>query len=160
MSEGKSRSHPRNGSTLELRSADPKSLAKAKAIFLVRFRDGDTVRDCATAAGVDRTTVWRWRQVDQPFDSLYRTAREDGTDVFRGLANDEARKGNITAIALVLKMRGALPGDINWEGDDQETAVGAASTVEDLVKRAVERGFVSEPKALKEIEGAGIVKVT
>ncbi len=149
-----------NPATLERFNANPKEQAKAKAIFLTRYRDGDTVRDSAGAAGTERTTVWRWRQTDQAFDKLYRSAREDGTDVFRALANDEAKRGNVAAIALVLKMRGALPGDMNWEGDDQETAIGAAFTVEDLAQRAIERGYVSTPKALKEIDGQDIVKVT
>ena len=76
------------------------------------------------------------------------------------MAHVEAHGGNVAAISLVLKMKGALPGDLHWEGDEQETAVGASLTVEDLVQRAIERGFMSHPKALKEIDGTDIVKVT
>lgn len=109
---------------------------------------------------MDRTTVWRWRQADQEFDALFRAAREDGTDIFRDLAHEKAREGNVAAIALVLKMRGALPGDLNWEGDGEEATIGAAFTIEDLAQRAIDLGYVSTPKAVNEIDGTGIVKVT
>ena len=133
---------------------------KAKAAFLTLWREGWSVRKCAEAAKVDRTTIWRWRQVDRGFDKLFRAAREDGIDVFRDIAHEEARQRQSWAVALVLKMKGALPGDLNWEGDGEDTTTGAALTVEDLAQRAIERGYVSTPKALKEIDGADIVKVT
>ncbi len=150
--------HPRrqqNSATLERHNADPTALPKSKAAFLTQYREGWSVRSCAETAQVDRTTVWRWRQADREFDTLYRAAREDGTDIFRDLANEKAREGNVAAIALVLKMRGALPGDLNWEGGGEEAAVGAAFTVEDLAQRAIERGYVSTPQALKEIDEDG-----
>ena len=134
--------------------------AKAKAAFLTLWRDGWSVRKCAEAAKVERTTIWRWRQQDQAFDRLYRVAREDGIDVFRDIAHEEARQHVSWAVALVLKMKGALPGDVHWEGDQEETTIGAAFTVEDLAQRAVERGYVTAPRPVKEIDGAGIVKVT
>ena len=134
--------------------------AKAKAAFLTLWREGWSVRKCAETAKVDRTTIWRWRQTDQAFDKLFRAAREDGIDVFRDIAHEEARLHQSWAVALVLKMKGAIPGDLNWEGDDGDTAIGAALTVEDLAQRAIERGYVSTPKALKEIDGGDIVKVT
>ena len=49
----------------------------------------------------------------------------------------------MAAIALVPKMRGALPGDLNWEGGGEEAVVGAAFTVEELAQRAIDRGYVS-----------------
>ncbi len=69
------------------------------------------------------------------------------------LPNEKAREGNVADIALVLKMRGALPGDLNWEGGGEEVAVGAAFTVEELAQRAIDRGYVVVPKALKDIDG-------
>lgn len=160
MTTKKTKVRNRNHASLERHNADPTAQSKAKAAFLTRFREGWSVRSCADVAQVDRTTVWRWRQVDQSFDKLYRAAREDGTDVFRDLAHIEAHGGSVAAISLVLKMKGALPGDMNWEGEGQDTAIGAALTVEDLAQRAIERGYVSTPKALREIDGADIVKVT
>ncbi len=157
-SNGGKVSRQRNHAALERHNADPKALGRAKAAFLTRWREGWSVRSCADVAGVDRTTVWRWRQVDQPFDKLYRAAREDGTDVFRDLAHEAARDGNVAALSLVLKMKGALPGDLNWEGEGEET-VGASTTAEDLAQRAIERGYVSAPKTVKEIDGADLVKV-
>ncbi len=149
----KKRNGQRNLSTLERHNADATAQAKAKASFLTRYREGWSVRSSAETAKVDRTTVWRWRQVDQGFDVLYRAAREDGTDIFRDLAHEKAREGNVAAIALVLKMRGALPDDLNWEGGGEEAAVGAAFTVEELAQRAIDRGYVVVPKALKDIDG-------
>lgn len=155
---GERHGNPRNNATLERHNADATARPRAKAAFLTRYREGWSVRRCAEAAGTERTTVWRWRQVDQEFDGLYRAAREDGTDIFRDLANEKAREGNVAAIALVLKMRGAFPGDLNWEGGGEEAAVGAAFTVEDLAQRAIDRGYVSTPKPLREIDGADIAK--
>ena len=150
----------RNPATLERLNDDPNAHGKAKTVFLLHFREGWSVRFCSDKAKVERTTIWRWRQADQTFDKLYRSAREDGTDVFRDKAHEAARDGNVAAIALVLKMKGALPGDMNWAVGDEDTIVGAALTIEDLAQRAIERGYVSTPKALKEIDGADIVKVT
>jgi len=164
MPDGKTKSRNgqsrRNSASMERRNADSTAQAKSKAAFLTLWRDGWSVRKCAEAAKVDRTTIWRWRQVDQTFDALFRAAREDGIDVFRDIAHEEARKSVGWAVALVLKMKGALPGDIHWEGDQEESTIGAAYTVEDLAKRAIERGYVATPKAVKEIDGADIVKVT
>ena len=156
---GKSRRRSRNPATLEHFNSDPSALPKAKAAFLTRYREGHSVRASAEAARVDRTTVWRWRQLEQEFDALFRAAREDGTDVFRDLAHEKAKEGNVAAIALVLKMRGALPGDLNWEGGGEETTIGAAYTVEELAQGAIDRGYVSTPKSLKEIDVADIAKV-
>ena len=104
----KKRNGQRNLSTLERHNADATAQAKAKASFLTRYREGWSVRSSAETAKVDRTTVWRWRQADREFDTLYRAAREDGTDIFRDLANEKAREGNVAAMALVLKWRGAF----------------------------------------------------
>lgn len=122
-------------------------------------RHGRSVLASSEAAGVDRTTIFRWRQVDQEFDRLYRAAREDGTDVIKDVVYEQALAGNLTACGMVLKWRGAFPGDLHWEGDSEETAVGAAFTVEDLAQRAIDRGYVSTPKPLREIDGDGIVKL-
>lgn len=65
----------------------------------------------------------------------------------------------MAAIALVPKMRGALPGDLNWEGGGEEAVVGAAFTVEELAQRAIDRGYVSVPKALRDIDGTDIAEV-
>ena len=56
---------------------------------------------------------------------------------------------------MVLKWRGAFPGDLHWEGGGEEAAVGAAYTVEELPQRAIDRGYVSAPKAFKEIDSDG-----
>jgi len=151
----------RNHASLERRNADSKAQSKAKAAFLTRWREGWSVRSCAEIAKVNRTTVWRWRQVDQEFDALFRMAREDGTDVFRDIANEMAREKNAAALALVLKMKGALPGDLNSGlSDGEETVIGAAFTVEDLAQQAIDEGYISTPKPPNEIDGADIVKVT
>ena len=147
----------RTNASLEHKERD--STKKAKAAFLTQFREGWSILFCSSNASVNRSTVWRWRQVDQPFDKLYREAEQDGIDIYRDLAHVEAKKGNVAAIGLVLKMKGALPGDLN-ANESVDVAIGAAFTVEDLAQRAIDRGYVSTPKALKEIDGTDIVKVT
>ena len=159
-SDPKSTSSGRNHASLERRNADAQAHAKSKAAFLTLWREGWSVRKCAEAAKVDRTTIWRWRQADQEFDRLFRAAREDGIDVFRDIAHEEARLRTGWAVALVLKMKGALPGDIHWEGDAEETAIGATFTIEDLAQRAIDRGYIVVPKSPVEIDGADIMKVT
>ena len=83
--------------------------AKAKAIFLLTFRTPRSVLAASEAAGVDRTTIFRWRQVDQEFDRLYRAAREDGTDAVKDVVYEQALAGNLTACGMVLKWRDAFP---------------------------------------------------
>ena len=140
-------------------SPNPDARAKAKAIFLLTFRKPRSVLAASEAAGVDRTTIFRWRQVDQEVDRLYRVAREDGTDVIEDVVYEQALAGHLAACGMVLKWRGAFPGDLQWEGGGEETAVGAAFTVEDLAQRAIDRGYITVPKSPKEIDGADIAKV-
>ena len=65
---------------------------------------------------------------------------------------EQALAGNLQACGMVLKWRGAFPGDLHWEGGE-EAVVGAAFTVEELAQRAIDRGFISHPQRLKEIDG-------
>lgn len=152
---GKSRR--RSSATLQRFQGNDLALSRAKASFLTSYREGWSIRKCAEGAGVERTTIWRWRQVDSDFDGLYRAAREDGTDVYRDLAYDQARAGNVAAIALVLRFRGALPrADQVQPEDEMDIVVGAKLTVEELVQRAVEQGVAIVPAIM---DGEGIVTI-
>ena len=140
--------------TLERHNADPDARAKAKAIFLVIFRKPASVLAASEAAEVDRTTIFRWRQQDTDFDQLYKDAREDGTDVIKDVVYEQALTGNLVACSMVLKRRGAFPGDLHWDGGEDQGRK-PDFTVEELAQRAIDRGYVSVPKALKEIDGDG-----
>ena len=149
---GRKPGNPRNSATLQRHNADPGARAKAKAIFLLTFRRPASVLAASEAAGVDRTTIFRWRQQDLDFDQLYRDAREDGTDVIKDVVYGQALGGNLTACSMVLKWRGAFPGDLHWEGGEDQGRK-PDFTVEELAQRAIDRGYITAPRTLKEIDG-------
>ena len=132
---------------------------KAKAKVLLAKRRPASLLKAADEAGVDRTTVFRWRQNDPEFDRLYRAAKADGIDVIRDVVYEQALDGNLMACNMILRWEGVFPGDLHGEAGGEEVAIGAAFTVEDLAQRAIDRGYIVVPKSPKEIDGADLVKV-
>ena len=80
---------------------------KAKALFLEQVRESPFVSHVAKAAGIDRSTYYRWRKEDKEFrrevDRLQSQAREKINDVMESVLIREAQNGNLTAIIFWLK---------------------------------------------------------
>jgi len=70
---------------------------------------------------------------------------------------EQAREGNLTACNMVLRWSGVYPDSVNAIRFDEGRAADFA--IEDLVQRALDQGFVSAPKPLNVIDGAGIIEV-
>jgi hypothetical protein len=65
-----------------------KKTPKRIDIFLETLATGYSVTAAATAAGVNRYTVYQWRSIDPAFAAQWESALEQGTDVLE----DELRR--------------------------------------------------------------------
>ena len=69
----------------------------AKAAFLANFRETGIIRAAAQAAGVNRTTFYRWTETDQYFTLAYEQARIDAKEKLE----IEARRRALEGVAKV-----------------------------------------------------------
>ncbi len=61
--------------------------------FLMALADSGVLSHAAAAAGVDRTTIWRYRQSDPAFDAAVQDAMEQATDKLVQEARRRALEG-------------------------------------------------------------------
>ena len=57
-------------------------------------------------------------------------------------------------MAFGLEVERAFPGDLHWEGGEDQGRK-PDFTVQELAQRAIDRGYVSVPKTLREIDADG-----
>src|SRR5688572_12544992 len=74
-----------------------------KKRFIETLAVQGTVSHAAQAAGVSRNTVYRWRQDDREFASLWEEAHENAVDAVESVLYQSALRGNIVAIIFYLK---------------------------------------------------------
>jgi len=67
--------------------------ARRKSLVLDLLSQGDTLAQVRTALGINRVTVYRWRQYDQAFATAYSDAMEAGTDLIEQEARRRAVEG-------------------------------------------------------------------
>src|SRR5690606_27264987 len=53
---------------------------RAMLVFLSAMSDGATIGEAAHEAGVDRTTVYRWKEADPEFAAAWDDSLEEGTE--------------------------------------------------------------------------------
>ncbi len=61
--------------------------------FLAAFRETGNVRLACKAAGVGRSTHYRWREKDSEYREAFDQAKEDATDVLEAEAHRRAVEG-------------------------------------------------------------------
>ncbi len=76
---------------------------RAKERFLEAHRMGVSVVDAARLAGVERRTVYRWRDKDPEFAKAWREAREGMVEDLEMEAYKRAFKGNDRLLMFLLK---------------------------------------------------------
>jgi hypothetical protein len=80
--------------------------ARRKALALDLLSQGHTLAQVRMALGINRVTVYRWRQDDQAFATAYSEAMEAGTD----LIEQEARRRAVEGYDRPVFQRGELVG--------------------------------------------------
>lgn len=75
----------------------------AKGRFLAWHRMGNSVSKAARVAGVDRRTVYRWRDRDPEFAKAWKEARAGLVEDLEMEAYDRAFKGNDRLLMFLLK---------------------------------------------------------
>ena len=81
------------------------SSKKRKTAFLAALSKGWSVSRAAQEAGVDRTTVYKWRDRSKTFAAQWREAVENGTDLLEDIAHKRAFEGSDTLLIFMLKAR-------------------------------------------------------
>ena len=76
-----------------------------KAAVIESLLGGVLVSQAAKAAGVDRVTVWRWRQHDEQFDAAYDAAMLSRIATIEDALYTQAVKGNVGAMCFWLANR-------------------------------------------------------
>ena len=77
--------------------------ASRKHIFLRALRDCFVVRTACEAAGINRTTAYRWREKDPEFRRAWESATEDAVDLVEETVFRRAVDGNDRAASMILK---------------------------------------------------------
>jgi hypothetical protein len=80
--------------------------ARRKSLALDLLSQGHTLARIREVLGINRVTVYRWRQVDPSFAQAYSDAMEAGTDVIE----QEARRRAIDGYDRPIFQRGELAG--------------------------------------------------
>jgi hypothetical protein len=80
--------------------------ARRKALALDLLSQGHTLAHVREVLGINRVTVYRWRQDDRSFAQAYSEAMEAGTD----LIEQEARRRAVEGYDRPVFQRGALVG--------------------------------------------------
>jgi len=76
---------------------------KRMDLFLEKMRTSGNVRLSCTAAGIGRTTVYRWRRKWATFAAEWDEAMEDACDVLEGVAWKRAIKMSDRLLMFLLK---------------------------------------------------------
>lgn len=76
-----------------------------KRAFLAALSKGWSVSRAAQEAGVDRTTVYKWRERSAAFGRDWDFAFEAGTDLLEDIAHKRAFEGSDTLLIFMLKAR-------------------------------------------------------
>lgn len=95
-------------------ATDPAALTDAQVLALDALLAGATVADAAAAAGVDRSTLWRWRTEVAAFEAALNAGRAQLREAYQGrlyaladraVATVEAavQGGDVKAALAVLK---------------------------------------------------------
>jgi|SRR5581483_3478559 len=74
------------------RTATPEK-AEARAIFLQKLSEGETVVDAASSTDFDRATFYRWRDSDPKFAADWEIAYTHGTDALEAEAQRRGMAG-------------------------------------------------------------------
>src|SRR5258707_9693998 len=65
----------------------------AQDVFLRTFADNANLRAACKAAGVDRSTVYRWQEHDETFSFRFKQAEADANDVIRAAIYQRGLQG-------------------------------------------------------------------
>lgn len=85
---------------------------KQRARFIAYLRDTANVRASCAKAGLNRSTIYRWRKRWATFRREWDDALEDACDILEGAARDLALNGNAQLLQFLLKAhRPAVYGD-------------------------------------------------
>jgi hypothetical protein len=84
------------------RPSHQRRTAKQRKAVLAAIARGLTVSEAARAAGLERSTVFRWRADDTAFARDYQDAFDAGTDIYEAAARRRAFKGMSDALLIFL----------------------------------------------------------
>lgn len=68
-------------------------MAQGKGAFLAAFRECGIVKAACEQAGVSRSSVYRWQELDDAFAAAYREAEIEATETMEAEAYRRAMKG-------------------------------------------------------------------
>ena len=116
-------------------------LSRPQLVALEAIGSGTTVTEAARLAGVDRTTIHRWKRKDYPFQAALNRLRRDqerevesrlGRLVHDALGTVEAAvaAGDVRAALTVLKGMGFLGGDLRLVGSEDAGVIEAERQLE------------------------------
>jgi hypothetical protein len=77
----------------------------SEARFLDALRKAKSIGAAAHAAGVDRRTVYRWREADAAFGECWDEAWDVGTDHLEDIALRAAQRGSERVLIALLRSR-------------------------------------------------------
>lgn len=77
--------------------------AKRDAILIASLESDPRIGRACEAAGIDRSTLRRWRMEDPAFSAALDTARDHGAEVFEDALAERALEGDTTALIFALK---------------------------------------------------------
>src|SRR5947199_54739 len=78
---------------------------KKRAFFLKAFEEAAAVADAAKRAGVNRVTVYKWRESDEGFARQWADVEERSTELLEREAVRRATDGSDVLLIFLLKSR-------------------------------------------------------
>jgi hypothetical protein len=93
---------------LMMATTNATSRARAKSKFLAKLEDRANISEAAIAAGVDRKTVYRWRETDEDFAAAWDAAIEAAVDKLESHAWNRATEDNSDRMLEIL-LKGHRP---------------------------------------------------
>lgn len=119
---------------------------KAKEVYLLSLKNGETHKEATLATGYDNTTIWDWRQKDKQFALDILSALDSRIkvveDALYATATGKEGKAKVIAQIFWLKNRGK-----NWK-DKQDVTFIAPTIVK--INTFIQAG--EEPKIIEEKE--------
>lgn len=116
-------------STKTTQAATDSELSRSQLTAIEALAAGKSMNDAATAAGVDRSTLYRWRRHDDEFRAALASMRNDFREELStrlltlatkacAVVEDALDAGDAKTAIAILRGCGALPGVAPQEPDD------------------------------------------